>query len=296
MDYELFKKQILEGLRREESRKDISLHKIEKNNGVILDAVTITDGEEQMVPTIYLKDFYESYLRGIPMEEIIYQILEINEEKGIRGGRIDTVVFEDYNKAKSHICYKVINQEMNKDLLRNVPYVSFLDLAVVFYYRIDEDVIRGGSFLVHNCNMESWGVTVQELYADAELNTSRNLPYSFQGMEEMLCQLLGGVPMEKEGRKEEEEMFILTNSSKYYGAAAMLYPHVLSHISKLLHGNYFVLPSSIHECILVPDTGKFTQDELERMVREVNETQVEAEEVLSHHVYYYDSAKDLLEM
>lgn len=87
-------------------------------------------------------------------------------------------------------------------------------------------------------------------------------------------------------------MYILTNEEKYFGAAALLYPHVLSHISRLLHCNFYVLPSSIHECILVPDSGQFSKKELETMVREVNETQVEDEEVLSQNVYYYDGKRE----
>ena len=76
----------------------------------------------------------------------------------------------------------------------------------------------------------------------------------------------------------------------------MLYPHVLSHISKILRKNFFVLPSSIHECILVPDLGQYSREELAKMVKEVNQTQVEEEEILSYQVYYYDRQKEKLMM
>ena len=113
-------------------------------------------------------------------------------------------------------------------------------------------------------------------------------------MEALIRQMTGEDDFLSFGLQKKEQMYILTNEEKYYGAAVILYPHVLSHISRLLHSNFFVLPSSIHECILVPDSGQFTKKELETMVREVNETQVEDEEVLSQNVYYYDSKKEAL--
>ena len=70
------------------------------------------------------------------------------------------------------------------------------------------------------------------------------------------------------GFQKREQMYILTNEEKYFGAAALLYPHVLSHISRLLHCNFYVLPSSIHEMYSVPDSGQFSKKELETMVRE----------------------------
>lgn len=220
--------------------------------------------------------------------------MELNTERQLEEGEFQNAGFEDYKRARSHICYKLINFEMNRKLLKNVPYIPYLDLAVVFYYRLDEEILNGANFLVHNCNLESWGITLQEIYDDAHKNTSRRLPFTFQGMEALIRQMTGEDDFLSFGLQKKEQMYILTNEEKYYGAAVILYPHVLSHISRLLHSNFFVLPSSIHECILVPDSGQFTKKELETMVREVNETQVEDEEVLSQNVYYYDSKKEAL--
>ena len=89
---------------------------------------------------------------------------------------------------------------------------------------------------------------------------------------------------------------MLTNKEKYFGAAVILYPHALKHIAGLLRNNFYILPSSVHECILVPDMGQYSRMELKRMVKEVNENQVEEEEILSYEVYYYDREKEALMM
>lgn len=125
------------------------------------------------------------------------------------------------------------------------------------------------------------------------MNTSRKLPYTFQTMEEVITELTGGEEQEIPG-EEGELMYVLTNENKYLGAAALLYPYVLNHIGKVLKNNFYVLPSSIHECILVPDSGQYSRMELMSMVREVNESQVAKEEILSYEVYYYDRNRQAL--
>ena len=127
---------------------------------------------------------------------------------------------------------------------------------------------------------------------DALLNTSRKLPYTIQGMEALIAELSGSQPR----ITGEELMYILTNEEKYYGAAVILYPHVLNHIAKVLKKNFYILPSSVHECILVPDQGQYSRIELKRMVKEVNDSQVEDEEILSYEIYYYDCKKVALMM
>lgn len=139
----------------------------------------------------------------------------------------------------------------------------------------------------------TWGITKSQLMKDAAFNTSRKLPYSFVGMESLIAELSGEKLMDF---PTEELMYVLTNEEKYYGAAVLLYPHVLSHIGTLLKRNFFVLPSSVHECILVPDLGHYTRFELMKMVREVNQNQVEEEEILSYQVYYYDRKREALVM
>ena len=201
--------------------------------------------------------------------------------------------FDNYEKARGQVYFKLINYEMNKVLLTKVPYIAYLDLAIVFYYRLERGKFQGASMLIHNCNLEAWKINARQLLEDAVMNTSRKLPYTFQGMDALIRELSG----EDEGLYTGEEiMYVLTNQEKYFGAAALLYPHVLSHISKILRCNFYVLPSSVHECILVPDQGQYSRFELARMVREVNQTQVEEDEILSYQVYYYDCQKEKLMM
>ena len=295
MEFATFKKKLLDQLRQilgEEKR--IHFQSVEKNNGIQEEAVVILGEKERIAPTIYLRGFFEDWNSGRKsIEEISREILLHNacQEREVDFS-LDS--FENYEKARGQVYFKLINYEMNKVMLTKIPYVAYLDLAVVFYYRLEKGNFQGATMLIHNCNLDAWKIDSRQLLEDAVMNTSRKLPYSFQGMDALIRELSGDE--EQELYTGEEIMYVLSNQEKCFGAAALLYPHLLSHISKIFRKNFYVLPSSVHECILVPDQGQYSRIELTRMVREVNQTQVEADEILSDQVYYYDRQEEKLMM
>lgn len=295
MGYETFKEELLDHLRRilGDERK-IRFQTVEKNNGIQEEAVVLQEEGKRIAPTIYLREFFESWENGSrSMEEISREILWRNAHQE-REVDFSLDSFENYEKARGQVYFKLINYEMNKVLLTKIPYIAYLDLAVVFYYRLEKGRFQGATMLIHNCNLEAWKINSRQLLEDAVMNTSRKLPYSFRGMDALIHELSGEDAADMD--RGEEIMYVLTNQEKCFGAAALLYPHVLSHISKILRRNFYVLPSSVHECILVPDQGQYSRLELARMVREVNQTQVEEDEILSYQVYYYDRQKETLMM
>ena len=294
MEYQTFKEELCRILqKRTEGKKKVILQQVEKNNGVVLDAVVLQGEREQVLPTIYLEELYEIYEQGVHLEQIAAHVL-CEEEKWKDEVEFSLEEFEDYTRARTRVFYKLVNYQMNESMLKRVPHIRYLDLAVVFYYRVEQEHFPGGSVLIHNNNLVTWGITKSQLMKDAAFNTSRKLPYCFMGMETLIAELSGETEMEN--LQKEELMYVLTNEEKFYGAAVLLYPHVLAHIGTLLKRNFFVLPSSVHECILVPDQGHYTRFELMKMVREVNQNQVEEEEILSYQVYYYDRKREALVM
>ncbi len=291
MEYEAFKVALVNLLREKiGGEKSISVHQVEKNNGIELDAMVVHEKGEKIAPMIYLKPFYVDFQGGLSLEEIGTQILKLSITE--KQEEFSLTEFEDYKKARTRVYYKLINYEMNKRKLQYMPHIKYLDLAVVFYYRLEGGKLNGASIVIHDCNLHAWGIHKEQLVKDALLNTSRKMPYTIQGMEDLIAELSG-----KESKITGEElMYVLTNEEKYYGAAVILYPHVLNHIAKVLNKNFYILPSSVHECILVPDQGQYSRIELKKMVKEVNDSQVEDEEILSYEIYYYDCKKEALMM
>ena len=281
---------------------NISIQDITKNNGVILTGLTFTQKNVNISPTIYLEDFYDDYKKGKSMEEIMEEIKEIYYKSKMEQD-IDMSFFTDYEQAKKRIVFKLINYDKNRDLLKEIPHREYLDLAIVYYYLVDMKEFANATILIHNKHMENWKTDEENLYQLAMENTPQLLKESFCGMMDILkelagedfwCEIMGeepkeeGLLLELHDEKDKTGMYVLSNMSRLYGAGVIIYNGVLDMCRERLGGNYFILPSSVHEVILVPDSGDVTKEKLGEMVREVNATQVEEQEQLSDFVYYYD--------
>ncbi|MBE5867553.1 MAG: hypothetical protein E7293_01130 [Lachnospiraceae bacterium] len=285
---------------------EINIREIQKNNGVLMHGITILEKGSNLSPTIYLDGLYLEYLKGKTMGSVIKDIIEIYEKAKVKG-RVNMDFFQDYEKVKSHIFCKLINYEKNKELLQELPWRKFFDLAIVCYYVYTNDLIGNGSITIRREHLELWGIKEEELLEEALNNTRHSLPYCWYDMKDMIKEMWesekGQLSLEEarllqdifRHRRDAEPMYVLTNFAKMYGAINMVYEDVLEEMGNMIGCNYVVLPSSIHEIILVPgDTPN--AEKLRFMVNDVNSTQVSPQEVLSDHVYFYDRNRRKLSM
>lgn len=196
--------------------------------------------------------------------------------------------------VKSQITYQLRNYQRNKTWLDQVPHIRYLDLAIIFCFRLPGSGKREKWGLVTWEQAQRWEMDLGELECLAQENTRKLLPMAFYTLEDMIRELSEDVLCLDLPASRRIPMYVLTNQRKFYGAAAILYPHVLEAVSEKLGDAFYVLPSSIHECILVPESGSYKGEDLERIVREINATQVPEEEILSDRVYYYSKSGDSL--
>ncbi len=196
---------------------------------------------------------------------------------------------------QSSIMYQLMNYERNRTLLEQIPHIRYLDMAIVFYYWKKEDDVMEGAYLISREEMKFWNYNLEDLERAAAYNTPRRLPVTFQPMEELIRELLGEETVQREdAEKPWLPMYILTNQEKLFGASVMLYPQVLWAVSQSLQDDLYVLPSSIHECIIVPFSVKCSQKELQEIVTDINKTQVPEEEILSDRVFIYHKKGDYI--
>ncbi len=183
------------------------------------------------------------------------------------------------------VVYKLVNYERNRELLTRIPHLPFFDLAIVFYLLLTDEILGTATVLIHNSHLKLWNAGCSDLYRDARRNSVRLLPARLSRMSDVIRELSG----EEEFFDMELPMYVLTNEVKALGAACILYEGILDRCAKTLGEDYYILPSSIHEVILVPSSAVQEPGELCRMVRDINETQVEDTEVLSDQAYLYSS-------
>lgn len=269
----------------------VSLNKVFKNNGLELTGIVITEEGITAAPTIYLNDFYKEYRAGKAPGQIINEVVSIYEESRCRL-EMDFSFFADYDKIKNHILYKVLNWKANKRILEDVPHKTYMDLAIVFYVLIDNDIIGNGSILIHNNHMQLWHVDTDEIYEMAVKNTPRLMPYRFSSMENVVEEIFGtqkAVDSLESDEKSNYDMYILTNTHKFFGASCMLYDNLLKRISEKLRSSLYIIPSSVHELIIIPKTVfSHEKKELIEIVRSMNTNEIDPQDMLSDTVYEYD--------
>lgn len=284
----------------------VSIHKVKKNNGICLDTLSALPQNECMAPSIYLNDFYEEYKEGKSLHLIIQDILDNQQAKRFKD-KIEVGFFKEFSQVSDKIAYKLINYKKNEALLKEIPHVKLLDLAIVFFCVLKNEIFEFATILIYNSHLKLWKISVEELLVYARNNTPRLLSGTFQSMDNVM-QDIASLEVEKlESNKAvlsnqiKQEinlsehltpMYVLSNTDKTFGAITILYDGVLALIAELLKADLYILPSSIHECIIVPVSDNYTKSSLMEMVRDINETQVAVEEVLSNCVYTYIKEKD----
>ena len=276
---------------------NITINHVIKNNGCEMDGLVIMEKGKDIAPTIYLDSFYELYTNGENIKNIIRQIEAIYEQNK-NNVTFDVNILKHFDTIKDKIVYKVVNYRSNEKLLEQVPHKRILDLAVVFYCLLDNEYGRSATALIYNNNLKNWNVTIDDVYKAALKNTPDLLHSKISSMAALFEKCGVNVDGEEVDLKDyvPSDMYVLTNESKLNGAACILYENVLYDFAQKLGADLYILPSSVHEVILLPKLSMFEKDELVNMVKEVNTEGVAADEVLSDHVYEYNRTERLITM
>ena len=276
---------------------NITINHVIKNNGCEMDGLVIMEKGKDIAPTIYLDSFNELYTNGENIKNIIRQI-EVIYEQNKNNVTFDVNILKHFDTIKDKIVYKVVNYRSNEKLLEQVPHKRILDLAVVFYCLLDNEYGRSATALIYNNNLKNWNVTIDDVYKAALKNTPDLLHSKISSMAALFEKCGVNVDGEEVDLKDyvPSDMYVLTNESKLNGAACILYENVLYDFAQKLGADLYILPSSVHEVILLPKLSMFEKDELVNMVKEVNTEGVAADEVLSDHVYEYNRTERLITM
>lgn len=273
----------------------VCLKEVIKNNGVVMQGLLIYSKEQNVTPTIYLEAFYERYQQGETWDQVVDKILAVYKN-GLPKETVNMDFYNEFDKVKDRIAYKLINAARNKELLSKIPHIRFLDLAICFYYAFAHKTLGNGSILVYNGQVETWKTNTASLLRLAQRNTEKLFGMELVPMADLMTKLLQDEEADlweetSDDVSQDVWMQILTNRGRMFGAAGILYPGVLQKIADEVQANLYILPSSVHEVILIADSGEEDLQLLKKMVREVNATQVLPEEVLSDSVYYFDRVK-----
>ena len=257
---------------------DVSIKRVTKLNGVILYGLNILKKNTGICPTIYLETFFEKYIDGIAFSTLFSEIVDIYEEyKKTEVLSVD--FFSDYEKVKDKLSVKLINAKLNKELLEDVPHKRFSDLAIVCMVEMRTSREQVGSVLIHNNHICMWGVRENRLIEDALKNAMLIAAPRINKLSDVVLSMYNNCKDEsrkemfKDGieklRHEPNNMFILSNTSQNCGASVIAYPNLLEGIGDSLDSDYYVLPSSIHEVIILPKAICAEEGNINHMIKPV---------------------------
>lgn len=282
---------------------EVRLHQSVKNNDILLDSIMIQEPGNPLIPNIYLNPFYEHYQEGVSMEDIMKEIARVRMEAEPQN-EVEFPDLRQFHKVKDSIYCRLVNLENNMERLQAMPFTPIDDLAVTYHILVSSQGEEIGSIALSHELLNLYGVEKEELHNIAVENTQRLFPENIfnlcdfigrkisEGMEEMgMSPEEIQMQMEMMGQNQDMGIYVLTNDCGINGAAAILYPDIQQKIGAYIKNEFYVLPCSVHELILIDKEVAGSIRELQDMVKEVNETEVKPDEVLSGNVYEYKEGR-----
>ena len=303
MEYEEFKDALVEELKRimEKDNATIRLDTVTKSNDIKMDSISIGFPESQLEPQFYIAQQYALYERAYPVN-FIANCIAIEARKSIYA--YDEIPPINRENAEKNLYCTLMNANQNKEYLKNVPFEKFFDLAIVPRYRLDIDA--GGSILVteNMCSMD-FKMTKEEMLEVAIRNT-REKDYQCTKVTNMMEDMLSksNIPIDERELAEEliyardtnTELYVVSNTDTCDGAIAMACPDVMQSVAEKLGDDFYIMPSSRHEVMVIRDDGIFEPDDLKELVEECNRFTISKTDFLSDNVYRYDTKTNKITM
>ncbi len=273
---------------------EIRFDRVTKNNDVTRISLTIRKESDKICPLLYLDGFYDMLKKTGNIDLVMEEIVKTRVNACVPGSTAECAAkqLDDYSWVKNNLMLRTCDFERNKERLKDAVYVKKGDFAGVVYMVLHQEEGSLYSCMVKGEYLEGWGVSRGQVIFDAmACNEKREVV--FRGLNEYLMQLDEDA-MGTEPFPGGSPLYVLTNSFNTYGASVMFNTEAMDQIAYRFGDGYFVIPSSVHELLVVPREEGFEPDMFNTMISEVNENEVSEEEILSYHVQYYNLEDHML--
>lgn len=301
MDINLYTEEIVKTIKKKNKNLVVEAHDVHRNNDLVLKGITIRTENRNVSPMIYTNEYYE---HNLDVDEAASKIMVLYNTHKYDIGDSSVSTMLNFDSIKDKIIARVINKDRNKFVTNSCPYAQFGDLIVTFAIFVEQNPAGTGSIKITNEMMNSWNVNLGQLIEAAYTNTSKLFPLQVNTMSEILKEMMSDAceltpeleaALEEELASQSAPMYVITNTSKYFGAYFLTDRKALIKVaSEIKDKRFFILPSSVHELIVVPESQIQDASDLIAMVKEINATQVAPDEVLADNVYSFDAKTEEL--
>ena len=293
MDYEQFLEQVKERLQDQFPRMDVNIRSVEKLQGESYTGISITPEGSNAGATMNLHLQYEQLRDGVPLESVMRRIEDIANEAIRQIPQVDAGTLGDYEQMKDKLIMQVVPTARNRGLLETVPHKEMEDLSVVYRFQIDHRGSGDATILVTNQMLENYGINAEQLMKDAEVSAPKRNPLSIRSLGEVMAEMSGGLMAPED--TGAPSLLVATVPGAVNGAGVLGYPDFFKEATEMIGGDFFILPSSVHEVLLLADDGTARAAELNAMVSSINASEVMPEDRLSDEAYHYDAGEHVFE-
>lgn len=304
MDFKAFKENLAQDVKeildeRTGKNNTVEIRTVDKMNQTY-DALTIKPENSSIGVNLDVTSLYSEYEDDASYDSILSKSADIAVSALDNRPKFNIDEFMVYAKMKDKLAIQVVSVERNAALLKTVPHKNIEDMAVVYRFIIDDIGEGTGTILITNQMLEHYGITAEQLHVDAVENAPKNRPIVIKGMSEVLTEMMGIEKAEMLGfypiEPEDERIFVASVPDNVHGAGVLAYPDFMDQAAEKAGGDFYILPSSIHEILIISDNGRGGLKDLENMVKEVNATSVDPCNKLTDSVYHYDSQAKIFEL
>ena len=266
---------------------------VEKLDGQSYKGISVGRLSDNISVSISLEDLFTQYENGRKYTSILEELCSSLTEKLGQIPTLDSSLLKSYDRLKDHLTLELVGTEKNRDLLEKLPHKMIEDMAVVYRCDLGENANGSVSALITDQLLESFGISPEQLHSDALRSAPAVMPLSLKPLFQVLMEMSPGsmVPPPPFG----PTLYVATNESQVNGASVIAYPEFLEKAAACVGDQYFILPSSKHEVLLLEDDGSASVAELKAMVRTINEVEVKPQDVLTDNVYHYDGVEKIFE-
>lgn len=284
---EMLKKEWISYFPEQYQHGEVFFHEKHLRNGGSLTQISLR-GISDKAPVLPVKPYYEAIAQGAFAGNILKRMADDYQQYEKQSAELFEKIVamqpQNFESMKSSITFALVNRNASNDLLQDAVYLPFEDLAKVFYLQVNPQMHT--KITKEICSQ--WGVTAKDLEDAALEHMPRVLParlssvnaYIFEGKVQNLL---------KKTEDLTESLYALTNEQGLLGAAVMLYPDLMKQIAERIKTPFYIIPSSVHEVLILPKKEGMALSEVKDMVRTVNRSAVEPEDFLSDNVYCYDA-------
>lgn len=275
----------------------VQLQLIKKNNTTDRVGLVLFDEHEreQMIsPIAYPDDLYQMFLSGSSMEEVTdfaWQILHTPAPP-----EMDFRIFEDREYILKHAVLRLVGRQRNEECLKDACFREFLDFAVTIGILIRDGERSYAMAVLTRGLFDTLGITENELFRRAAENSAAYFGDSMKDMNLLMHKPGKDAEVDPEHLTPSENgRYILTNRGGFYGATVLMYSQKLRQLAESLKRDLLILPVSIHEVILLPETGEEDVESIRAFVADVNRSEIPREYILTDNVYRYSRERDCIE-